>query len=237
MACASHARNPGNDSIAHHRLPETGHGDPDGVESLQPGYRLACGGFHVDVASVALSTGAGQETTGMWFLSAVGTQQSCRTIAAKMLKATPENAVLHPNQAATKEQWPWRFNVARHPGCPPGWASQVKRLPETRAWHLVILPRIAEYNRDEPQFLMLSPTEDLPGTKTLAALHYRYVDRRTREPIHPSWAEWLWDRALRQEEAVRLDGTGHPAWLCAPDMPLLAKDISEAIAQGLLKAQ
>lgn len=210
--------------------------DLSALEPLQPGYRLSCGGFQADIESVAFITDTKQENTRIWFLSAVGTQQSCRTIAAKMIKPTPDNAVLHPNQAAAREQWPWHFTTARDPDCPSPWTFTVKRLPETRAWHLIITPLIALYNRQEPQFLLLSPTRDEPEPATLAALHYAYIDRRTREPVHRDWADWLWARALDRKEAVRLDGAGRPAWLCNPDMDLLASGISEAILQGDLTA-
>lgn len=216
--------------------PEGDDEDLSALETLQPGYRLSCGGFQADIESVAFISDTKQENTRIWFLSAVGTQQSCRTIAAKMLKPMPDNAVLHPNRAATREQWPWHFTTARDPDCPSPWTFTVKRLPETRAWHLVITPLIALYNRQEPEFLLLSPTRDEPEAETLAALHYAYIDRRTREPIHRAWADWLWARALDRKEAIRLDGTGRPAWLCNPDMALLASNISEAILQGELTA-
>lgn len=153
-----------------------------------------------------------------------------------MLKPSPSNAVLQTNRAATAEKWPWHFTVARDPDCPSPWTFTVKRLPETKAWHLVVTPVAALYNHAEPQFLLLSPSNEEPESAIMAKLHYTYLDRRTREPLHRSWTDWLWSRALERKEALILEGTGRPAWLCTPDMTLLATEISEAIAGGALTA-
>ena len=53
-------------------------------ETASAGYRISSGGFDADVESVAYITE--DDRTSLWFLSAVGTQQSCKTTAAKMLK-------------------------------------------------------------------------------------------------------------------------------------------------------
>ena len=197
-------------------------------ETASAGYRISSGGFDADVESVAYI--AGEDHTSLWFLSAVGTQQSCRTIAAKMLKQNPENAVLQPNWAATKAGLKWHFNAGRAHDCPTPWTFSVKRLPESRAWHLVMTPLMALHNRQEPEFLLLAPDYGENDPERLAQFHYAYLDRRTREPLHPSWAGWLWERALRLGEALLLDGTGRRAYLCCPDYDRQSLDISRAVA-------
>ena len=153
-----------------------------------------------------------------------------------MLKPTPENAVLHPNRAATDLKWPWHFNVGRDAECPTPWTFTVKRLPESHAWHLLLAPLLAFHNNQADQFLLLSPSIDEAPDDEMAQLHYTYVDRRTREPIHPTWAPWLWHRALALKEATILEGTGRNAWLCDPDYPRMAREISAAIVNGELSA-
>ena len=202
------------------------------AETLSTGYRISSGGFDADVESVAYI--AGEDHTSVWFLSAVGTQQSCRTIAARMLKANPENAVLQPNRAAAAAGLIWHFNARRAHDCVTPWTFSVKHLPQSRAWHLVMTPLMALHYRQEPDFLLLAPEYGANGQQPLARLHHLYLDRRTREPLHPSWAGWLWERALRLGEALLLDGTGRPAHLCRPDYNRQSLDISRAIADGEL---
>ena len=170
----------------------------------------------------------------MWFLSAIGTQQSCRTIAAKLLKAVPEAAVLQPNRAAAEAGIPWHFNMLRAPDCPSPWTFSVKRLPESHASHLLIVPQAALHDQTDPLFLLLAPDYGEPDQDRMAQLHCTYLDHRTREPIHPSWAPWLWNRALRTAETHRLAGTGRAAFLCTPDFQRLSLDISTALADGEL---
>ena len=202
--------------------------DGSAEDSAPIGYRISSGGFDANVESVAYTTG--EDHTSIWFLSAVGTQQSCRTIAAKMLKQNPENAVLQPNRAATKAGLKWHFNAGRAHDCPTPWTFSVKRLPESRAWHLVMTPLMALHNRQEPEFLLLAPDYGENDPERLAQLHYAYLDRRTREPLHPTWASWLWQRALQRSEAVLLDGLGRRAYLCKPDHEALSLDVSIAVA-------
>ena len=154
-----------------------------------------------------------------------------------MLKPSPDNAVLQPNRAATAENWPWHFSTARDPDCATPWTFTVKRLPESRAWHLVMTPTMALYNNESPKFLLLSPTLGQPPQDQLTRLHYSYLDRRTREPLHHSWHSWLWQRAIDRKENTVLEGTGRLAWLCEPDYQALAQDISDAIAAGELTAE
>ena len=200
-------------------------------EAVSIGYRISSGGFDADVESVAYV--AEEDHTSLWFLSAVGTQQSCRTIAARMLKQAPDNAVLQPNKAAATAGMTCHFNARRAHDCMTPWTFSVKRLPQSRAWHLVMTPLMALHDRQEPHFLLLlllAPDYGEDDSERLAQLHFAYLDRRTREPLHPSWADWLWERALRLGEALLLDGTGRPAYLCRPDYNRQSLDVSMAVA-------
>ena len=66
--------------------------------------------------------------------------------------------------------------------------------------------------------------------------HYRFLNRRIDLPLHPTWADWLWDRALRRREAVALEtyGLDGGAYRCAPHPERLRADISAAVASGAL---
>ena len=66
--------------------------------------------------------------------------------------------------------------------------------------------------------------------------HYRFLNRRVDLPLHQTWADWLWERALRRGEAAALEtyGLDGPAYRCAPNPKHLRADISAAVASGAL---
>ena len=93
----------------------------------------------------------------------------------------------------------------------------------------VLVPEIALYATDRPEFLLLRrPSDDA------AMLHYRFLNRRVLLPLHPTWAQWLWERALRAGEARLLESRGMEAYRCAPDEASLSTDLTEAIQQRTL---
>ena len=65
-------------------------------------------------------------------------------------------------------------------------------------------------------------------------MHHRFLDKRSPLPLHRSWADWLWRRALAREEAVPLQSAGVVAYRCDPDAEALRDDLSVAVASGLL---
>ena len=71
----------------------------------------------------------------------------------------------------------------------------LRRLP-TGGFQAVLVPEVALHGAERPDFLLLPrrPAE-------VAALYYRFLNRRVDVPLHPSWAVWLWDRARSDGEA------------------------------------
>lgn len=85
------------------------------------------------------------------------------------------------------------------------------------------------FTADRADFLLLPRTpEEAPR------LHARFLDRRLDVPLHPTWADWLWERARRTSEATALDSQGCTAYQCLPDRAALARDIGVAIRAGTL---
>lgn len=66
------------------------------------------------------------------------------------------------------------------------------------------------------------------------ALHYRFLNRRVDLPLHPSWAEWLWDRGFASGETEALHSVGIHAYRCRPDVGQLEEDIGAAVRRGRL---
>ena len=51
---------------------------------------------------------------------------------------------------------------------------------------------------------------------------------------HDSWAGWLWERGIEEEEIVPLQSVGVSAYRCSPKAKKLREDLSDAVASGRL---
>jgi hypothetical protein len=95
--------------------------------------------------------------------------------------------------------------------------------------HGMLVPDLATYACERRDFLLLAR-----GEAEAPALHYRFLNRRVDQPLHPSWAEWLWDRGLASGETEALDSVGIHAYRCRPDVAQLEEDIGAAVRRGRL---
>jgi hypothetical protein len=88
----------------------------------------------------------------------------------------------------------------------------------------LLVPEAALVGADRPDFVIFprAPEE-------AAALHYRFLNRRQDLPLHPAWADWLWERAVRHGEAAPLESRGLHAYRCTPNAQELANDLSAAV--------
>src|SRR6185437_5632276 len=84
-----------------------------------------------------------------------------------------------------------------------GWKRHLLALPMAAAHQVVLAPRIAAFHAETPEFLLLPRREE-----EAARLFWRRLNRATDLPLHPTWEDWLWQRALRLREAVPLASRG-----------------------------
>jgi hypothetical protein len=218
----------GEESVATGRLYRSTHGEPsdhdtkNGATPMQL-LTIRAAGFTATVDACAKDDGQ------IWFLSLLGNQQSVRALWARLVKG--ETAYLSEDELGggsscwlAAEAWgTWRFYSAR--------------LPSGAAHHGLLVPELAAYacDRRDPSatlrtgFLLLARSED-----EAPALHYRFLNRRLDLPLHPSWADWLWERGLTAEEVEALESTGVHAYRCRPDPDALQEDISDAVRRRLL---
>ncbi len=162
-----------------------------------------------------------QDGEQLWFLSMLGNQQSVRALWARLVKG--ETAYLSEGDldggspwCLAREAWgTWRFHGAR--------------LPSSAAYHGMLVPDLASYTCERPDFLLLARTED-----EAPMLHYRFLNRRVNLPLHPSWAEWLWERGFASGEAEGLHSAGISGYRCHPDVKQLEEDIGEAVRRARL---
>ena len=128
----------------------------------------------------------------------------------------------------------WRFQAAIQRCSIPyntigTWTNKTVKLPVSGGYHSLVYTKLAEFSSENDRFLLLAQSEeDAPHT------HYRFLDRRSPLPLHPSWAQWLWRRGLEKEEVVSLQAAGIVAYRCYPNAKSLKEDLSEAVASGRL---
>ena len=188
-------------------------------------YTISAGGFSATCDAFARDP----STDGLWFLSMVGSHTSVKAIAACLLKQPPETA--HIIQGADGMALSGGYQRCSIPYATIGtWTNKTVKLPTSGGYHSLVYTKLAEFASENDRFLLLAQAEeDAPST------HYRFLDRRSPLPLHPSWAQWLWRRGLEKEEVVPLQAAGVVAYRCLPNAESLKEDLSQAVASGVLR--
>ena len=196
-------------------------GRPPGTAPLPT---LQAGGFSASVDAYAWEPAPDPHPRQMrlWFVSLLGRQEAVKALWARLIKG--EVATL-----ATETLGSARF-CSLAPEGPGAWRFLTAGLPHAAAYQGVLLPECARFLADRPDFLLLPRAGDDP-----AALHYRFLNRRLDLPLHPSWAAWLWARALDCGEARPLEAHGLTAYRCVPDAAALAAALTPAVHRGVLR--
>lgn len=178
-------------------------------------FSLSCSGFgaHLEAFARDHDPDGGYR---LWLVSLVGGTTAVRAIWANLLQG--ELAAIRRDD----EPLGWNHQLARD-GI--RWHAHIAPLPAEAAAHLLLLPDRASSLGETPDFLLVPREQD-----DVATLHYRYLQRRLRLPLHPSWSDWLWRRARDYGEAVGLEGFACRAYHCQPNEALLAEDLSAAVA-------
>jgi hypothetical protein len=183
---------------------------------------LQAGGFGASVDAFAWEPDPESSLPKMrlWVVSLLGSQQAVKALWAQLIKG--DTATLSdPGAGARFCTLPlqatrsWRFFRAS--------------LPASSGYHGILVPEVALFATECPEFLILKR-----GGDDAARLHYRFLNRRVSLPLHPSWAEWLWERALRTGEARALKSFGMETYRCIPDEAALGSDLTAAIRDGAL---
>ena len=185
---------------------------------------LQAGGFGASVDAFAWEPDpdASPPQMRLWLISLLGSQQAVKALWAHLVKG--ETATLSTG---------CRQRPLLRPGC-------------RRSTRLAILQSFAAGCQRLPRRARArsgAVHDGAPGVPAPAAclpmmppmLHYRFLNRRVALPLHPSWADWLWERALRTGEARALESLGVEAYRCIPDEAALGSDLTAAIRRGALK--
>lgn len=190
--------------------------EPDPLPVLQAGGFGAC----VDAFAWEPDPGVNPPRMCLWLVSLLGSQQAVKALWAQLIKG--ETATLSTEATGV------RFCALASEGA-RAWRFYRTSLPASGGYHGLLLPDVALLSSERPDFLLVRRAED-----DAAKLHYRFLNRRVALPLHPSWADWLWNRALRSGEARALASHGLVAYRCVPDESALASDLEADIRRGAL---
>jgi hypothetical protein len=176
------------------------------------------GGFGASVEAFAWEVNPypGSAAMRLWLVSLLGPQEAVKALWARLLKGEAGTMSFDKLGQA-------RLCALASLGA-GGWRFFGAGLCAAAGYHGVLVPEIALFRSDRPEFLLLAR----PGDE-VAALHYRFLNRRLDLPLHASWAGWLWERALGCGEAIALDCRGFRAFRCAPDAAALADSLCAAV--------
>ena len=187
-------------------------------------YTISAGGFSATADAFARDP----HSQGLWFLSMVGSQTALKAIWASLLKQPPD--VAHLIQGADGMALSGSYQRCGIPyGTVGTWTTKIAKLPVSGGWHALVYTKMAQYASEHDTFFLLAQTED-----EAPRLHYRFLDKRSSLPLHPSWADWLWRRGIQKEEITQLQSAGVVAYRCNPNPESLKEDLSQAVASGLL---
>ncbi|MYD36312.1 MAG: hypothetical protein F4X20_04745 [Dehalococcoidia bacterium] len=191
------------------------------TESL---YTISAGGYSATVDAFARDPDAGT----LWFVSMVGAEKEVKSIWGALLKQPPDPAHLVRGVDGMAISGGYH-RCAIPPSTIGTWTTKIQKLPSSGGWHALVFTRVAEYAFERDDFLLLMESEE-----DAAALHYRFLDRRSPLPLHHDWAGWLWERGRRRKEIEKLDSQGIIAYRCSPDSEALREDLSMAVGMGAL---
>lgn len=184
---------------------------------------LQAGGFTASVDAFAWEPDPdpAQRRMRLWFLSLLGPREAVRALWARLVKG--ETALVSAEALGGVQ-----FCVLAPEG-PRRWRFVGVNLRAAGGWHGLLVPEAALVAADRADFLLLPRRPD-----EAPRLHARFLARRLDLPLHPSWSDWLWERARRTGEATVLESHGCLAYRCLPDSAALARDIGAAIRAGTL---
>ena len=208
--------------------------ETDGRETNAPGeqqerrrlWTVSAEGFSATADAFAIGADNQGECRDIWFLSMQGPQMSVKAVWAALVNTPPK--IIHMTPGAEGLALEEGYIRCQIPNTSQGtWTTRLVRMENGMGYHAMVYSRMAEYAFDREDFVMLAREE-----VEAADLHYRFLNRRISLPLHDSWAQWLWARALEKNEATPLECTGITAWRCIPNTAGLQKDLAGAIREG-----
>ena len=209
--------------------------ETDGAETNAPEeqqerrrlWTISAEGFSATADAFAIGPETQGECRDIWFLLHAGTPDVGEGRVGRPRQHAAQD---HPHDPRGRRGWRWEEGYIRCqiPHTSQGtWTTRLVRMENGMGYHAMVYSRMAEYAFDREDFVMLAREEE-----EAPDLHYRFLNRRVSVPLHDSWAQWLWERALEKDEATPLECTGIAAWRCIPNTAGLQNDLATAIREG-----
>ena len=155
---------------------------------------------------------------GVCFISVAGNQTAVKGLLANLIEGN--SLTIMPGG---------RFHQVNR--LPEAYMVRIKKLPSGLAHGLAYarsaLPRPADDDQT-PGILLIG--QDIGSVRSL---FYRHLEHKTDLPLHPSWADWLWERCLERSwlyELTTLVG-GLMGFAGELDPKMLEEQICAAIRQ------
>ena len=146
-------------------------------------------------------------------ISLIGTQAALRILTANIMAETPRTLLFQQIDQDSDDALPTGPVLALKRPKASIWRKRQKQLPLSKAWHTILWDRRIEPDHPTQDFLLMGGDEETLNARR----HLAFLRRKLKLPIHPSWADWAWTRALEREEAVEIAATGLRSWACQPD--------------------
>jgi len=183
-------------------------------------FKLEHNGVHVTLHAYLTSN------AGLALLSIAGPQEAVRASIATALAGHELFIYTQEREAAP---WTWHRWLSNNPTT--HYHTLIKKLPSGQL-HGVLFQSSATTRSVTPAFTLLLPLSDA----THATSNFiRMLNTRTSLPLHPSWADHIWQIFLEEHWIEALTGEGSwTGWDVQWDPEILQARITHAIAAGQL---
>ena len=206
-------------------LEEAEEAEEDGPEEI---YHINSNGFSVLLEDFALN----EKTQELWMISMVGSEKATKAIWAALLNSPPHPATISVTKRTGAAGWNDLITCQLANLQKDLWQNFRIRIPSINQHHMLLYHRCTEPNfTQDKSFVIL----ENPG-QNMAEQHFNYLNKRTQVPMAPHWADWIWEQARINSEAVPLKTARRQAYYCQPSDDAITQRISYAVKERILTA-
>lgn len=174
--------------------------------------------------------------TRLALLSIAGPQEAVRALLAAALAGRDLSCYVREDGTSDSDgdgqsSTPWRWHSWQSIDPGKHHHTLAKKLPSGQL-HGLLFPTSALAHGTAPAFTLLLP---LSQAAHATSRFFSLLDARTPLPLHPSWADWLWQIFSEEHWIEELTGEGPwTGWEIQWDPDTLQARIRRAIAAGHL---
>ena len=202
--------------------------EPDEEEGPDQIYHINSNGFSVLLEDFALD----EKTAQLWMISMIGSEKATKAIWAALLNSPPHPANISVTKRTGAAGWTDLIKCHLAKVEKESWQNFRIRIPSINQHHMLLYHRCTEQNftQDKSFVILESPAQ------TMAEQHFNYLNKRTQVPMAPHWADWIWEQARINSEAIPLRTARRQAYYCQSSDEQLTERLSHAIKERILTA-